>query len=204
MIVTVVNGVRERQRQRGLAEWATQYGWTVVCRPAVDWVRRMPGCHPGEVTLALSGAIARRPVTIAEYQYTTYSFTPPHLTSTIRYEYVLTVVRLRHPGPTIAVILRSGWSKLLRALFDDRETTTRYEPFDKAYRVVADDARYVRSLLGSDLVADHVAGRLPDWSLQGNELLAFRKGTIGDPAGIIAQFAPLLQVADLVEAYLRR
>jgi hypothetical protein len=113
-------------------------------------------------------------------------------------------VRLRRPGPTIAVVRRGAMSRLGRSLFGDRATAIGYEPFDRAYRVTAGDPRVVRSVLGRDLVAEQVAGWLPDWSLYGDELLAFQEGRIGEPTSIPAQFGPLLRVADLVEASLPR
>jgi hypothetical protein len=202
VIAMVVATRRERHRQEALQLWATQYGWHMARRPAVDWGRRMPGRSRRGVTLALSGVIRGRSVTIAEYHYTSSSNSDGS-SSTTTHHYVLMVVRLSRPGPTVAVFRRGAMSRFGRSLFGDRATAVGYEPFDRAYRVAANDARFVRSVLGQSLVAEHVAGRLPDWSLEGNELLAFREGHIGEPMSIAAQFAPLLQVADLIEANLR-
>jgi hypothetical protein len=49
------------------------------------------------------------------------------------------------------------------------------------------------------LVQEHVAGRLPEWSLEGQDLLTYRHGHIGDPATIPRQF-PLARVATLLES----
>jgi len=203
VIAGVVASRRERDRQEALQRWAVQYGWQVARRPAIDWGRRMPGRNKGGVTLALSGSIDGRPVTIGEYYYThttsSRNSDGTSSSSTTTYHYVLMVVRLSRPGPTIAVFRRGAMSRFGRSLSGDRATAIGDEPFDSAYRVAADEARLVRSVLGRNLVAEHVAGRLPDWSLEGDELLTFHVGRIGEPTGIPAQFAPLLRVADLLE-----
>jgi hypothetical protein len=49
------------------------------------------------------------------------------------------------------------------------------------------------------LVAAHVAGGLPDWNLEGKELLVYRLGRIGEPTGIPDQLPSLLRIADLIE-----
>jgi hypothetical protein len=208
VIFAVVTSRRERDRQDALRLWAASCGWQATRRPAVDWGRRMPGRNSRGVTLALSGTIAGRTVTIGEYHHTrttsSTSSTDMSSSSTTTYHYVLMVVRLRRPGPTIAVFRRGAMSRFGRSLFGDRATAIGYEPFDSAYRVAADDATSVPSVLGQALVAEHVAGRLPDWSLQGDELLTFREGRIGEPASIPGQFAPLLRVADLLETTAHR
>ena len=189
---------REKARQQALALWATQHEWQVVPKPHVDWGRRLPGGNKRGVSLALSGVVGGRPVTIAEYSYTTAT-TTNGTTSTTTHHFVLHVVVLREPMPTVAVYRRGGMSKLGRALFGDKATALGYEPFDRVYRVSAADPRLVRSVLLPALVTEHVAGRLPDWSLQGRELLSFRTGRIDDPATIPAELAPLVRVADLIE-----
>jgi hypothetical protein len=207
VILAILAHRRERERQETLRQWAARYGWQMAQRPAVDWGRRMPGGNRHGVTLALSGVLGGRSVTIAEYYYTRTSrstdFHDRSSSSTTTYRFTLALVRLSRPGPTVAVYQRGPLSRFWRSLFGDRATAIGYEPFDSAYRVTADDPRLVRSVLGPDLVAEHVSGRLPDWSLAGVELLTFREGLIGDPAGIPAEFGPLLRVADLIEANLR-
>jgi hypothetical protein len=202
VIVAVVGFRGERRRRAALRRWAAEYGWQMVRRPAVNWGLRMPGRNRRGVDLALTGVLGGRPVTIAEYSYTSGSADIDDISTTHRY--VLMVVRLRWPGPTVAVFRRGGMSRLVRSLMGDGPTAIGHEPFDRAYKVAANDMRRVRSVLGPNLVAEHAAGRLPDWSLEGTELLAFREGRIGGPAGIPAQFAPLLRVADLIEANLAR
>jgi len=191
---------RERARVDALGQWASGHGWTVATRPAVDWGQRMPGHNRRGVTLALSGGLGGRSVTIAEYFYTqTTHHTRANAasTSTTRtYQYVLLVVRLQRPGPTMAVVERGALSRFGRVLFGDSATAVGQEDFDRAYRVVSKDPM---AMLSPSLVAEHVAGRLPEWSLHGNELMTYRGGRIGEPASIPDQFGPLLRVAELLD-----
>jgi hypothetical protein len=209
-LVFVIVGVvrtnrKERARQEALRQWAAHNGFQYLRRPADDWGRRMPGRNRRGVTVALSGPPGGRPVTIAEYFYThttssRNSSTGRSSDTTHTYHFVLTVARLRRPAPPIAVHRRGAVSRFGRQLFGDKATAIGYEPFDRDYRVVAPDPRQVRGLLSGALVAEHVAGRLPDWSVEGDEVLTFREGRIGDPGTILAELAPVARVADLIDA----
>jgi hypothetical protein len=205
VVAAVVAARRERERQEALRLWAKRHGWQVVDRPQVDWGRRMPGRNRRGVSLALFGTMGGRPVAIGDYSYTTSSTSTDangtSHTTTTTHHHVALVVRLRMPRPSVAVHRRGGGSKLWRSLFGDKATAIGYEAFDGAYRVNAPDPSLVRSVLGGALVAEHVAGRLPDWSVEGNELMTFIQGRIGAPDSIPAQLAPLLRVADLIEAH---
>jgi hypothetical protein len=211
VVIGVISGQRSRARTAALNDWALRNEWTVARRPAVTWGRRMPGRNRRGVSLAVSGLLNGRSVTIAEYSYTTSSTTthPAGMgpggtaggttTNTTTHRYVLTVVRLSRAYPSIGVYQRGTLSKLGRSLFGDKSTALGQEEFDRAFRVTADQPGLVSTVLSRDVVAAQVAGELPDWSVEGNELLTFRSGQLGDPAGIPAQFAPLLRVADLLE-----
>ncbi|MGI5180371.1 hypothetical protein ACQEVZ_29045 [Dactylosporangium sp. CA-152071] len=205
VVTAVVSARRERERVEALRVWAKRHGWQVVVRPQVDWGRRMPGRNRRGVSLALFGTVGGRPVSIADYSYTTSSTSTDangttHTTSTTHH-HVAVVVRLRMPRPTVAVHKRGGGSKLWRSLFGDKATAIGYEAFDSAYRVNASDPSLVRAVIGGQLVAEHVAGWLPDWSVEGNELLTFFQGRLGAPDNIPGQVAPLLRVADLIETH---
>jgi hypothetical protein len=205
VILAVLSHRREKARQQALELWARQQEWQISWKPQVDWGRRMPGRNKRGVSLALSGMVRGRPATIAEYSYThttTSTNSSGRSSSTTRtYQYVLMVVPLRQPHPTVAVFHRGTMSRFGRALFGDKATAIGYEPFDSEYRVAANDPRLVRSVLGPGLVNEHIAGRLPDWSLEGRELLSFREGRIGEPAAIPGQLEPIIRVADLIESH---
>jgi len=205
VMAVVVSARKERERQQTLGRWAAQHGWHVTHHPKVAWGRRMPGRNRRGVSLALSGRIGGRPVTIAEYSYTQTSTSADNRSqSSTTYRHVLMIARLARPAATVAVFRRGAMSRFGRSLFGDRATAIGYEPFDSAYRVAADDARLVRTVLVPQLVTEHIAGHLPDWSLEGDELLTFRDGRIEDTATILPGFAPLLRVADLIDAYSQR
>lgn len=205
IIMAVVSARRERRRREELGDWAKRHGWQVVIRPQVDWGRRMPGKNRRGVSLALFGTLDGRPVSIGDYSYTTSSTSTDangaSQTTTTTHHHVAVVVRLRMPRPTVAVHRRGGGSKLWRSMFGDKATAVGYEAFDRAYRVNAADPSLVRAVIGGPLLAEHVSGRLPDWSVEGNELLTFVPGRISVPDSIPAQFGPLLRVAALLEAH---
>src|SRR4051812_38791971 len=200
IVVAVRARRKERARQEALQRWAMQADFRYVLKPEVDWGRRMPGQNRRGVTLCLSGALAGRPVTIAEYQYSTTSTSGDGSSTTTTHYFVLTMARLRRPAPTVAVYRRGAMSKFGRALFGDRATAIGYEPFDSVYRVKAPDSRSVPAVVRGDLVREHLAGRLPDWSVHEHDVLTFREGRIGDPATIPAQLAPVMRVADLIDS----
>jgi hypothetical protein len=200
VVLTVVTRRRERERQEALYQWATQHEWQMTRRPPATWARRMPGGRGGVVSLALNGTLAGRPVAIGEYSYTTTTSSGSDgATSTETHHYVLTVVWLRQPAPTMSVSRRGSMSKLGRTLFGDRATAVGHEAFDRAYRVSANDPRLIPAVLRPPLVVEQLTGRLPDWSVEGHEVLTYRSGRIGDPASIPAQFAGSLRIADLID-----
>jgi hypothetical protein len=210
--VTVVLGVlsvrQSRARMAALKDWALRNEWTVTWRPPVTWGNRMPGRNRRGVTLAVSGMINGRPVTIAEYSYTTSTTTttgsagtggPTTRSSTTTHRYVVLVVRLSRSYPSVGVYHRGALSRLGRSLFGDKSTALGEEEFDRAFRVTADQPGLVSTVLSRDLVAAHLAGQVPEWSVEGTELMTYRAGSIAEPGAIPGEFAPLLVVADLIE-----
>jgi hypothetical protein len=143
----------------------------------------MPGRGRRGVSLILSGLVHGYTVSVAEYSYTQTS------TST---------TRLPPPGPPVEVAARHGLSKLGRALFGDRPTALGYEPFDRVFRIAAKDPAAARQLVGPVLAGEHIAGRVPPWSLRGVELLTYQSGHLTDPARVPDLAAPLVRVATLL------
>jgi hypothetical protein len=205
ILLAVVAVRRERERKEGLGRWATYNGWIMTLRPAVDWGRLLPGRNRRGVTLALSGTVEGHPVTIAEYHYTeTTSSTNANGSSTSSSTtYPLRPARgaIEPPRPEHQRLSTGALSKFGRSLFGDRATAIGHEPFDNEYRVAAKDASVVPYVLRPALVQEHVAGRLPGWSLEGQDLLADlpprahrRPGHHPGPVG------PLVRVATLLES----
>jgi hypothetical protein len=203
IVLAVVGHRRERERKERLQYWAVRNHWQYQPHPRVEWWRRMPGRNRRGVSLALMGVLGGRPVAVAEYSYTTTSTTNNSdgstSSSSTTHHYVLYVVRLREPWPAVAVHRRGAMSRFGRTLFGDRATALGYEPFDSAYRISAERPETVRQVFGRDLVAEHVAGRLPEWSLHGDELMSTEAGRIAEPERIPGRFGALVRIADLIE-----
>ncbi|GAA3449788.1 hypothetical protein [Dactylosporangium matsuzakiense] len=203
VLAAVVSRRRERERRERLEVWAVQHRWQYVPRPVNEWWRRLPGHNKRGVSLALSGVVGGRPVSVAEYSYTTTSTTsgPDGSTSTSSqtHHFIVWVVRVRGSWPELSVHRRGAVSRFGRTLFGDRATALGYEPFDSAFRIRAARPETVRTVFGRDLVAEQLSGRLPEWSLYGGDLMVVESGRLAEPDGIPARFGPLVRVADLIE-----
>ncbi|MFE9327003.1 hypothetical protein ACIHDR_36355 [Nocardia sp. NPDC052278] len=204
LIVFVPLTIRaERERRRILRQWATQHGWTFADSSRARWVSRMPrgGRYLG---VTLTGQIAGRWVTVAEYRYETETVAAtvgPRSASnrtTTTHHLIATVVVLDRPFPSVNVSTRGVLSKLGRTLFGDKPTATGDASFDSRFRINAVDPDFARWLVGKPLIDAHLAGTVPDWSLVGQELLTYRAGRLRDPSAIPTIAAPLLHVADLL------
>ena len=211
LVVLIVVGIvvsvrRERRRRAALQHWAWQHGWTYTDKPRVEWARRLPGTRSRGVTLMLSGVVDGYPVSVADYYYQTESTsttssaggTTSTSTSTSTHYLTVVVVRLGRPGPTVAVAPRHGLSKLGRAVFGEGKTALGYQEFDKAFKVSTKDPVAGRQLIGPRLAAEHLAGRVPAWSLHGADLMSWRPGRLKDPAQVVELARPVVQVARLL------
>ncbi|MGN9912781.1 hypothetical protein ACTMTJ_35130 [Phytohabitans sp. LJ34] len=200
LVLAVVHGVRqERRRVEALRAWAHAHQWRIVDSPQpVGWTSRVPGRNRRGVSRALVGVQQGHHVSVAEYRYTETTSTSNNSTSSTTHHFIVVVVHLDRPGATIAVQHRGALSKLGRSIFGDRATALGDERFDSRWRVSADDPTIVRGFLGPALVAEHIAGRVPHWSLQGTELVTYEHGRLTDPSRIPALVAPLLRVASLL------
>jgi hypothetical protein len=187
---------RDKARLAELQKWALANDWKVVRRPAVDWARRLRERDEDRVAFAIYGLVDGRSVAIAECDFTSRS----NISGRRLDRYVLLVAQLRQPARTVAVHRRAAWEKSDRQLTRDRPTSVGVDAFDQEYRVVAPDRRAARAVLGQRLIVAHVAGEPPDWSVQGTEVLMYRRGHIGALAEIPRQFTSIMRVADLIEA----
>ena len=206
LIVASVGGLvyltrkQERERREVLRDWAARNGWQYVAAPETQWPQRLPGRNGRGVRFALSGAVGGRPVSVAEYTYTTSAPSSDGSSTTSQtHHLVVLVVRVRGSWPPMAVHRRGAASRFGRTLFGDRATALGYEPFDAAFRISADVPDAVRAVFGRDLVAEQLAGWLPEWSLSGDELMVAERGRLTEPDGIPARFGPLVRVAELID-----
>ena len=202
IVVGIVVSVRkDRRRRAALRQWAGRHGWTYTEKPSVDWARRLPGTRSRGLTLMLSGVVDGYPVGVADYYYRTESTSgvgSNSSTTTTTHYLVVVAVRLGRPAPTVGVAPRHGLSRLGRAIFGEGKAAIGYEPFDREFKVSARDPAAARQLIGPALAAEHLAGRVPAWSLKGADLLTFHPGRLIDPSRIPDLVGPLVRVATLL------
>ncbi|WP_141721653.1 hypothetical protein [Micromonospora citrea] len=193
---------RERERRERWRQWAAHHGWAYVERPRVAWTDRVPGRNRRGVRFALTGRLHGRPVGVAEYEHTeTHTSTDANgnqTTNSQTHVYVVCSVWLRWQFPALTVAPRGVFSKLGRALFGSDVYATGHEEFDRRWRVGA-AAPGQQALVGPALVAAHLAGAVPAWSVRGAELITYRAGRLEDPALVPSLLAPLVTVAGLLE-----
>jgi hypothetical protein len=188
-------GKRHRRWVR-LREWARDNAWTLVAEPVVDWGSRLPGGNKHGVTLALSGAVGGRRTSIGEYSFDeAVTTTSGHTTTT--HEYVVLVLHLDRPSGYLGVLpsdVLERWGRTLLGV----GTTIGVGDFDERHRVVGDPGR-ASYALSAELVAAHVAGVAPPWTLYGTELVTWYPGRI-DLDHLGEQVGPLHLVARLLTA----
>jgi len=190
---------RGRARRERMRQWMAQYGWTMTESPAVDWGNRLPGQNPGGVSRIICGTLGGRPVCVGDYSYTYRALADnTGRRGSARRAYVVVVVRLAEPGPTIAVERRGAFSKLARTLVGEGDAGTADPQFDRTFRVLGCDPMTAQRLLGPALRAAHLAGQVPPWSLQQTDLMTYYPGNIDRPEQIPRCAAPLVRVADLL------
>lgn len=201
----VVLGRRQaRARLAALQRWASANDWTIVPRPAVDWSARLPGRNRRGVTLALTGWLWGRRAGVADYSYTETTSTSTsdghggtsRRTKSTTHHYTVLVVHLERPSPYLGVQPRGLLSRWGRALFGTG-TALGHEEFDKHFRVVGEPGASPYPLTAA-LLAAHLDGTAPPWTLAGTDLLSYRQGRLGDPASIPQLLGPLYRVADLL------
>jgi len=199
-VVVVLGRLRAGEAMATLESWARTSGWTIERQPDTGWTRRVSGRDDDRVTFAVRGVVDGRAVAVAEYHYSkAYNGALGRRGQT--YDRVLLVAQLRRPARTVAVSRRKSWQRSQHFMERDRPTSVGVEAFDLEYRVEAPDVRAVRMVIGEHLIAEHIAGRLPDWSVEGTEVLTYRDGRLGgDLSGIPTQFSAILRVAELIEA----
>jgi hypothetical protein len=198
--LTVWRARQERAREAEISQWAASRGWTVTPKAgAIEWTSRLPGTNRRGVSLILSGTVSGWPVRVAEYSYTTTSSSGPDgASSSTTHRYVVTAVRLAAWYAPVAVQPRGGISRLGKAIFGDNAAATGHPDFDRQVRVDTKDPATSHALVGPALIAEHLAGQIPAWSLAGQDLFAWQEGKITDPSRIEPPAAGLIRVATLI------
>jgi hypothetical protein len=194
---------RVHRRWAQLHKWAAANGWTLVAKPVVDWGSRLPGGDKHGVSLALHGELAGRPCSVGEYSFsetTTISAPDGHGGSTVgttttTHEYVVVVLHLDRASAYLGVQTLGVLSRWGHTLFGTGSSMG-HEQFDEQFRVVGDPAAAAYPL-SPELVAAHVEGTVPPWTLYGADLMTWYPGRV-DPAGIPELVGPVQQVAAML------
>jgi hypothetical protein len=199
LTTAIIRSVRAaRRRREAFQGWAAATGWTLTLRPQTEWYRLLPGRDRRGVAQALSGTVRGRPVSVAEYAYTTTSTDSENRSTSTTHRYVVVVVGLGRPYPWIAVEKRGAFSKLGRKLFGEGQAATGNDEFDRRFRIATREPAIARQVVGPHLIAAHLAGAVPAWTVSGHELLIYREGTIARPDQVPALAEPALRIADLL------
>jgi hypothetical protein len=164
---------------------------------------RLPGHSQRGVSLMVSGRYHGQLVSVAEYFYTTESESMAdsqgrRSTTTTVHHLIVTAVRLNRSYPPLAVQPRGALSRLGRSMFGDNAAATGHAAFDRRFRVRTRHPALAHSLLGPALITEHLAGRVPEWSLAERDLLTWQSGQIKSPDQIVTFAAPLVRVAQLL------
>ncbi|MET8779712.1 hypothetical protein AB0H49_28930 [Nocardia sp. NPDC050713] len=189
---------RRRAAGQTFSEWGTPHGWRFEMAPLVPWTARLPGRNPTGLGATLTGELGGHQVTVADYSYQTSAWNG-QIVHTTTHRFVVVVVLLERPYPPVAVVDVAALSEPGSALFSDVPVTTGHRDFDHRFRVTAVDTNYARLLVGPQLIAAHLEGVVPRWSLAGHELLSYQTGRLGDPDAIPDLAAPVLHLATLIE-----
>lgn len=194
LLLLIVQGNKvsnaERERKVRLWQWAAANGWQIQEHASAPWTDRLPGHNRRGLGVMVTGMIGGHWVTVAEYSYTDTENT---------YRFIVVRIMLDRPHPSLAVQRRGLASQFERALFGDKPTATGNVLFDARYAITATDRAAAKAMVGPPLIAAHIQGWLPSWSLVGNELLTYIKaGKFQDPKQIPAYAGPLLRVANLL------
>ena len=200
LVLLAVAGRRRVHRHRvELHQWAAANGWTLVAKPVVDWGSRLPGGDKHGVSLALHGELGGRACSVGEYSFsetTTISTPGGHGATTITtHQYVVVVLHLDRPSAYLGVQTLGVLSRWGHTLFGIGSSIG-HEQFDEQFRVVGDPPAAAYPL-SPELVAAHVEGTVPPWTLYGADLMTWYPGRV-DPAGIPELVGPVQQVAALL------
>jgi hypothetical protein len=203
VLLTVAGRRRVRRRWAELRRWAGANGWTLVSKPVVDWGSRLPGGNKHGVSFALYGEMWDRPCGVGEYSFSETRTTSTRGgnggttigTTTTTHQYVVVVLHLDRPSAYLGVQPRSVLSRWGHTLFG-LGSSIGHERFDKQFRVVGDPPAAAYPL-SSALVAAHVEGTVPPWTLYGADLMTWYPGRI-DLARVPALVGPLRHVATML------
>jgi len=140
--------------------------------------------------------------------------------SYVTHHLLVTAVLLDAPYPALSV--QPAFSRLDRAMLGEKVATlvtiagtfgdniaaplgdnnvvatTGDDAFDRQFRIHTREPDAVKTVIGPELIAEHLTGRIPAWNVADNTLVTWQSGSIKDPRSIPKLAAPLLRVANLL------
>jgi hypothetical protein len=218
---------RSNQQDEAIAErWATQNGWGVSRDVSLPFEVGGPDDGQGSAAILLHTTVNGRPVAVADYWYRRWhnSWDSDLNNRRQMVRRTVTTVRLPQSYPRMSVKRRTGgggWGafnavfgaigrasdpvgaalgSLQEKLTGPKtvEVSVGYAPFDQEFKIEATNPDLARSLIGQSLVEEHVAGRAPTWTVQGQDLYTLQGSSPIVPEEIPARLSSLLRVADLL------
>ena len=216
----------DKQDEAAAQQWAAQNGWAVQHDVSLPFEIGGPEDGQGQAAFLLHTTVNGTPVAVADYWYRRWhnSWDSDLNNRRQMVRRTVTTMRLQQSYPRMSVKRRTGgggWGafnavfgaigaasdpvnaalgSFQRKVLGPRteELTLGYPPFDKEFEIQATDPDLARRLIGRPLVDEHVAGRAPTWTVQGQDLYTLQGSSPIVPEEIPAQLSSLLLVANLL------
>lgn len=192
-LLLLVGAGRHRPRRQDLIQqWAEDHGWVFTTSQPKEWPAQLATPPGHRFILMVTSTAFSRPVRVIEHG----AVIAP---AGVIHWYVATVIKLTTAHPPLAVMDRGPLSRLARTRFGYGATATGDKEFDRRFRVRTRHPELVSTVLSPALIAEHLAGRVPTWSLAGRDLVTQQFGSIHDPREIPERVVSLMRVADLLD-----
>jgi hypothetical protein len=216
----------DRQNEAMLEQWAVQNRWGISRNASLPFEVGGPDDGQGSATILLHTTVNGRPVAVADYWYRRWhnSWDSEAAAHRQMIRRTVTTVRLPRSYPRMSVKVRTGgggWGAfnavmcaigrasdpvgsalgdLQQRILGPKTTgvSVGYAPFDDEFEIQAGDPDLARRLIGRALVDEHVAGRVPTWTVQGSDLYTLQGSSPIVPEEIPGTLSSLLRVADLL------
>lgn len=192
LLLVVAGPHRPRRQQDRTQQWAEDHGWAFTTSPPMEWPAQLATPPGHRFILMVTSTAFSRPASVIEHGAVI-------ATAGVIHQYVATVIKLTTAHPPLAVMDRGSLSRLARTRFGYGATATGDEEFDRRFRVRTRHPELVSTVLSPALIAEHLAGRVPTWSVAGRDLVTQQFGSIHDPHEIPERVVSLMRVADLLD-----
>ncbi|WP_377267709.1 hypothetical protein [Peterkaempfera sp. SMS 1(5)a] len=206
VLAVLASKALDRSYRARTAEWAAKHGWVYREGGGGPWCSQLDQGMKRGVKFQLEGTRRGRHVLVAHWWFTTRETEWVsgsgdegwHWETRIKTHLrMVVVVRLPVPCPDMRVEERGRGSRLGRSLGLRDPAAIGHDAFDRAFRIRAANPTVGRRLLTRQLVAAHLARRVPLWSVRGFDLVSTWEGKVRADA-ILPRVEVLLDVADLL------